>query len=43
MTTVLALLLIWLILFVCAPVAVFVLTIIGGAIAVIVWDINRRK
>lgn len=43
MPTVIALLIIWLILFVCAPVVVFVLTIIGGAIAVILWDINRRK
>ena len=43
MPTILALLVIWLILFVCAPVVVFVLTIIGGAIAVIAWDSNRKK
>ena len=43
MPTILALLIIWLILFVCFPIAIFVLTIIGGAIAVMVWDSNRKK
>jgi hypothetical protein len=43
MPTIIALLFIWLVLFCIAPVFIFVVTIIGLAVAIIVWDSNRDK